>query len=206
MRRFFFAAVLTAAIAPEASAQIYKYKKKDGTVVYTDSLAQLPEQRRAHYNKLEQERERQRQEMIQRLGREEYERKEKERQLEKLRLEELDAQERARREAALNAAITELRARKEQRDASESTWRTKASEAKKKVDDLLADFNRTQESYQSLATKASFSLLPGQQQQMVELKEKLDELEKELDAAIEYLEFGLPEEARRAGVPPGWIR
>ncbi len=197
---------LLCALAPDARAQIYKYKKGDGSVVYTDNLSQLPDDRRAYYNQLEQQKERQRQEQIARLGKEEFERQEKEKQLEALKLQELDEAERARRAAAINAALDEMRERKKERDASQSSWETKAKEAKKKVDDLLAEFNTTQEKYQNLATKASFTLLPGQQQEQIDLKAKLDKLEKDLDTAIEYLEFGLPEEARKAGVPPGWIR
>ena len=44
-------------VSTGASAQVYKFKKKDGTVVYTDSLAQLPPDRRAYYNNLERQRE-----------------------------------------------------------------------------------------------------------------------------------------------------
>jgi hypothetical protein len=209
MRRWLFAlssAAVLFAFAPDASAQIYKYKKKDGTVVYTDSLAQLPDERRAYYNRLEQERERQRQEQMRSLGKEEFERRENERKLEELQRQELDEQERQRRAAAINAVLEQIKERQRERDSSQSVWRNKAAEARKKVDGLLAEFNTTQETYQNLATKASFTLLPGQQQEMLELKEKVDKLEKELDLAIEYLEFGLPEEARKAGVPPGWIR
>jgi hypothetical protein len=199
-------ALLLLALAPDASAQIYKYKKKDGSTVYTDNLSQLPEDRRTYYNKLEQERERQRQEEIQKLGKEEFERREKEKELEALKNQEIEATERARREAELNAVLELIRERQKNRDASQNTWQTKTAEAKKKVADLLAEFNTTQEKYQSLATRANFSLLPGQQQEMIDLKAKVDQLEKDLDAAIEYLEFTLPEEARRAGIPPGWVR
>ncbi len=192
--------------APDAHAQIYKYKKGDGTVVYTDNLSALPQDRRAYYNKLEQERDRLRQEQIQKLGKEEYERREKEQQLEALRLQELDEAERTRRAAAINAALEEITQRTKERDATRSSWETKAKDARKKVDDLLAEFNSTQEQYQNLATRVSFSLLPGQQKEMMGLKKKLDALEKDLDAAIEYLDFGLPEEARKAGALPGWIR
>jgi chromosome segregation ATPase len=209
MGRWIYAATtigMLLAVSPDASAQIYKYKKRDGSVVYTDNLSQLPDDRRAYYNKLEQERERQRQEQIQKLGKEEFERREQEKKLEELKNQELNETERARREAEINAVLERIRERQKARDASQTTWQNKAAEARKKVADLLAEFNATQEKYQSLATRASFSLLPGQQQEMIDLKAKLDQLEKDLDLAIEYLEFTLPEEARRAGIPPGWIR
>jgi hypothetical protein len=209
MRRWVFvlsSAAVFAAFAPEASAQIYKYQKKDGTIVYTDSLAQLPEDRRAYYNRLEQQREQKRQEQMRNLGKEEYERQENERKLKELEQQQLDEAERQRRAAEINAVLDQIRERHKERSASQSTWQTKASEAKKRVETLLAEFNTTQESYHNLAMKPQFTLLPGQYEEMTKLKEKLDQLEKDLDAAIEYQEFGLPEEARKAGIPPGWIR
>lgn len=192
-------------LGTEANAQIFKYKKPDGTVVYTDSLAQLPPARRAYYNRKLQEQERKRREAVQRLGKDEYERREKEKELEALRKRQMDEAERKRRIAAINAVLDDIRQRKKSREADEAAWRKKAKEAKEKVDRLLAEFNETQEKYKKLALNRAYAL-PGQQQERLELQKKLEKLEPELDAAIEYLNFGLPEEARKAGVPPGWIR
>lgn len=201
-----FALLLASAFfGAEANAQIFKYRKPDGTVVYTDSLAQLPPALRAYYNKKLQEQEQKRREAMQRVGKEEYERQEKEKELEALKRKQMDEAERQRRIAAINAALDEIRARKKSRESDEAAWKKKAKEAKAKVDQLLAEFNETQEKYKQLAMNRAFAL-PGQQQERLDLKKKLDKLEAELDAAIEYLNFGLPEEARKAGVPPGWIR
>ena len=192
--------------ADDAEAQIFKFKKKDGTIVYTDSLAQLPPKRRAYYNKKLQEREEKKQEQIRRLGKEEYERREKEKQLAALKEKQMDEEERQRRVAALNRVLSEMRQKVAKREAHKKEWQEKMAKAKKEVQRLLGEFNETQEKYKNLATKASFSLLPGQAQEMEKLRQKLPELEAQLDAAIEHLEFELPEQARKAGIPPGWLR
>jgi chromosome segregation ATPase len=206
MRWGWIAAFIVSALGGTAEAQIFKYKKGDGTVVYTDNLSQLPKERREHYNKLLAEREKKKEELISAIGQEEYDRRAKEKEKADLEKQQMEEGERQARLASLNSVLAEMRDKKKARDASEASWRAKAKEAKEKVDRLLAEFNATQEKYLSLATKASFTLLPGQQEEMAELEKKLGELEAELDGAIEYLEFGLYEEARKAGIPPGWIR
>ena len=39
-----------------------------------------------------------------------------------------------------------------------------------------------------------------------EIGRQMTEVQKEIDDARRDLEFGIPEEARKAGVPPGWLR
>ena len=47
---------------------------------------------------------------------------------------------------------------------------------------------------------------PGFQQTLVELQQKHKELEEEIRLAEDMLANVIPEEARKAGVPPGWLR
>ena len=70
------AAGLVLGLGADARAQIYKYTQGDGTIVYTDKLSDLPESKRAEYNRREAEAEQRREALVNMLGKEEVERRE----------------------------------------------------------------------------------------------------------------------------------
>lgn len=189
-----------------AQAEVYKYKKSDGTVVYTDKLSDLPKARRAYYNKRRAEREKQRRELERRLGKEEVERREAERKRKALVDQQLAESERQRRLRAIDAQLLEIRKRRKARADTKAEWTDRMKAARKRQRTLLEEFRKTQKAYQTLAIKPSFTLFPGQAKEKQRLLARLTQLEKELDAAIHEVSVVIPTEARKAGVPPGWVR
>ena len=69
LRRLTGIAVTTLFLLPGlAEAEIYKYTKKDGSVVYTDKLSQLPRERRAYYLRQQKAQEEERRKLEARIG------------------------------------------------------------------------------------------------------------------------------------------
>ena len=193
-----------------AEAQVYKYKKKDGTIVYTDSLAQLPS---SSPRLLQQPRKaaegapRERLEKARGKDSVEKERMEAERaRILKMKIEE---EERQRRLAAIDVQLKEVRCASEaDRPYREpaTKWKKRIQDAKADLKKKVAEFEKVQESYNSVAIKGGYGLFPGQAEQMQKDKKKLDALEREIDELNNELTVKIPEDARRAGVPPGWLR
>jgi len=120
-----------------------------------------------------------------------------------------EAQARADREARLaqmDAQIKGFRDRAEKREAAKAMWQTRYRAAKQQLDKLLIEFRQTQEQHGQLAMRADFTLLPGQNKDKQDLEAKLAQLEAAIDQTILELDVRIPEQARKAGVPPGWIR
>ena len=200
---FVFAGLL---VSKSARGEIYKFVKPDGTIVYTDNLAQLPSERRAHYNKLLEEADRRRRELESQIGKEELKKREMEAERGELLRKQAASRERARRLQAIDKELLAIREKRQAQEASKASWQKRVKDEKEKLEKLLKEFNETQETYRGLATKASFTLLPGQQEQMEAARVRLEELEREIDSSVELLSVTIPEEARKAGIPPGWLR
>jgi hypothetical protein len=93
---------------------------------------------------------------------------------------------------------------------SEEYWRNRYKEAKDKVAELQAEFDRTQTNLnqmQSSLAATGGSQLPGDAggDAFRTLMAHRDEVKQQLDDAKAALD-GLEDEARKAGVPPGWVR
>ena len=90
--------------------------------------------------------------------------------------------------------------------AKKKLWKEKANQAQKQVTDLtsLCDALRLQLA-EAVNTKAIFSR-PGDIARAEKTDEDLKRCEHDLERARRYLEEGLPDEARRNGIPPGWLR
>lgn len=192
--------------AEAAEAQIYKYERSDGSVVYTDSLAELPNDRRAYYNRRQAEFDAQAREEEAALGAEEAERRRLERERAELAAKEIAEAERRERMAALDAQLARYRHQKLAAAADERRWRDRMKQARSQLQNLLAQFRKKQEEHQNLAMKPDFTRLPGEAQKQENLARELKTLEAAVDAQIELVEVKIPEEARRARVPPGWLR
>ena len=190
----------------EAEAQVYKFTNKDGSVVYTDKLSDLPPDRRAHYARLEEEAAQRRQAQENMLGKEEVARREAEADKQRLATAQLEEAERQRRMADLDAVLQDLERRRDARDKSRAYWQQRHKKAKETLQQKLTEFRQTQEAFNALAIKPAFTLFPGQAEERDRLKAAMDKLEGEVDAAILELYTTLPDDARKAGVPPGWIR
>jgi colicin import membrane protein len=196
---------LVLALLPAAAhAQIFKYVKPDGTVVYTDNLSQLPPKRRAYYNKMLAEQERAEKELEAKIRDEQKTRERAEARRRALRQNaETAGQDRL---AALEAEIARLRAQNEARERAKAEWRKRYLSLRSRLDQKLEAYRQTQQKYDALAIRADYALFPGQVKEKNELRAQLEKLEKEIDALAHELNVELPAEARKAGIPPGWIR
>jgi chromosome segregation ATPase len=207
MRRLmFFLALSSLALPSAAFADLFKYTKKDGSVVYTENLAEVPADRREFYQQRIAEREAERRALESSVGKEELERREAEAERARIERQAADDAERAQRLAQLDAQLRAYAEKHKKLDASKSQWQGRMRSAKAKLAQLLKEFQDTQAKHGSLAFRASHTLLPGQAEQQEQLAAKLKDLEQQIDAMIVEVEETIPDEARKAGVPPGWIR
>jgi hypothetical protein len=189
-----------------AHAEVYKYKKKDGTIVYTDNIGELPPDRRAVYEKEKEQREQAHRELEQKLGKEEVARREAEAKKKELERAQMDEKERAQRMAAIDATLKEIQAKSGARAAGRDQWRKRISDARQKLDATLASFRAKQDEASAISIKPSYSWLPGEGEKLEQLKKELDVLEKQIDGLIDEIDNRIPEEARKAGIPPGYLR
>lgn len=191
--------------AGSARADIYKFQKPDGTVVYTDNLAQLPPDKREYYNKLREEREEKRREAERTLGKEEVQRREAEAQKAALEQARMEEAERQKRLSAIDETLKVIQQKTKDREANRETWRKRMQDAVARQVELLKQFNALQERVSQLVLK-SYTLLPGEAEELEKSRKQLGELEKAIDQQIEEVEVRIPDEARKAGIPPGYLR
>jgi hypothetical protein len=172
-------------------AEVYKYVDKKGTVHYTDDPDQLPEPQRSKVLRELEEKIRKEQERRRKL---------KEQGLE-------DPEERlppAPKPAPSGPhPATE---RLESRKASKKAWEARADKARelvakleKKCEDLKTERDINNRDRLTAAR-------PGAGRRYRKALAAYQACQKALETARNYLEVELPEEARKAGVPPGWIR
>jgi uncharacterized protein DUF4124 len=208
MRRSIPIAIIAGSLSlgSPAGAEIYKYKNKNGTVIYTDNLAQLPPEMREFYNKQREEREEKRRQLEKAVGREELERREAEAKKAELQRAQLEEAERQRRIAAIDAQLKLYQAKDKERESQKTMWQRRMKTAKDRLEKELADYKKVSEEYENIAIKPSFTLLPGEAEAMEKAKEQMMQLEAAIDKDVLEIEVTIPEEARKAGVPPGWIR
>jgi Domain of unknown function (DUF4124) len=90
--------------------------------------------------------------------------------------------------------------------AKKKVWKEKVKQARDEVTNLtaLCDSLRSQLG-EAMNAKAVFSR-PSDIARAEKADADLKQCEQNLDSARRYLEEDLPDEARRSGVPPGWLR
>ncbi len=89
---------------------------------------------------------------------------------------------------------------------AKAAWKDKMSAARKLVADLEARCKNTQRERDSKARARLTLGRPMDRAQADKSEKDLAECRKQLEAARRNLNVELPEEARRNGVPPGWLR
>lgn len=193
-------------VSPAALAEIYKYKKPNGQVIYTDNLADLPPERRDFYAKRKAERDLERREEEQRVGKEELERREAEAKRAELERASIADQERADRLRLIDLQLEAIKKKRLEREASREAWTQRMKAARDLLAKRLADFRAVQERHDAIAIKPSLTFLPGEAEELEKLRLEKERLEKEVDQSIEEVEVTIPEEARKAGIPPGYVR
>lgn len=170
-------------------AEVYKYIDKKGNVHYTDNPDMLPEPQRSK--------------VLKEL--EEQIKKEQERRLKEPGIEgphERLPSRTHRVEKHPNTATKRLK----QRKASRKTWKQRGEKAREKVAELekkCAELKTERD--RSNTDRLTFSK-PGAGQRYQKAQAAFQKCQQDLEKARTYLEDGLPEQARKAGIPPGWIR
>lgn len=190
----------------DASAHIFRYTKPDGTVAYTDKLSDLPKERRAYYNRLLAELEKKNEEAEREAERDQAEIRKAEAERQRLERARIAARKRRERLAALDATIEALRERNRARQRAKEQWTKRLESTRRELDRKLKAYRTTKRDWQALAIQAEYALFPGQVKKKQELREKMLKLQREVDALVHELNVEIPEEARKAGVPPGWLR
>ena len=189
-----------------AHAEIYKYTLPDGTTIYTDKLSDLPKDVRAKYARRAAEKAKRRARLEASVGKREAARREAE-EKRKAQLERQIAEAQAlQRQQEIRALIKRIDKSAAKEAEKKAKWQKRVIEARSRVKGLFEEFKKTREAYDTLAVRADFTLFPGQNQKKGELRKKLEKLEKELDEALKELNEKIPDEARKAGIPPGWLR
>jgi len=96
--------------------------------------------------------------------------------------------------------------------ARETAWRERMRDAKKRLvalekayHDLEKERDEAKQNWGG-PTTGRFMAEAAAEQRVRELEEKMVELKKDLDEVRNDVEVAIPDEARRAGVPPGWLR
>jgi uncharacterized protein involved in exopolysaccharide biosynthesis len=175
-----------------AGSQVYKWVDKKGRVHYTDNPDQLPEPQRSRVldeleKKIEKERKRR----------------------EKLKEQGIDVPERLpppppprAQKQGPHPATNRLK----QRQAAKAKWSGMAERARERVAsleekcaELKAERDRDNQDRLTMSR-------PGAGQRYQKSRTAYQDCQKNLEAARHYLEVELPEQARKNGVPPGWIR
>jgi hypothetical protein len=199
---------------PSNGAETYRWVDKNGVIHFTDDPEELPEPQRTR--------------VLRELERQEQERQEKER-LETLHRsapppapapetepgtpeqpsvpdERLPAEPAAEEPPAPPApSVFPGTQRLEARKQSELRWREKAKQARDTVATLEAQCKKL-EAQRDQARNASLTLgRPGDNQAHQKAYQEHAQCRAKLKTARTYLNDDLPEEARRAGVPPGWL-
>ena len=199
--------ISTFAAPPTAYGQVYKYEKPDGTVIFTDDLAELPPERRAYYNQKEEAAREKAERARARMTPEERRAAELAEERKKLMEAEMEEAARQARLREIDAFLRDWRTKQEEAADQVGFWLEKKQKAEQNLASALAKYRDAQAEWSSLALKKiNFSLFPGQNARLQELQESLPKLEAEVDAANTYLTETLPDEARKAGLPRGWAR
>lgn len=97
----------------------------------------------------------------------------------------------------------------EERDADrKAEWQLRMKVAKQKLADAERRYRELEEKknilLQGWGGPASGHLEGREEADRID--QQMKQVQKEIDDARNYIEVGLPDEARKAGVPPGWLR
>lgn len=190
---------------PAVAQDVFRYVRPDGSVTFTDSLAALPEKVRGEYNAKLAAREAQRAELERSLGKDELERRDAEAQRARVQQEIADQAERQARLEAIDARLKAYAEADRQRQSQKKHWQDRVRSAKARLQKLYQDFKAAEASYAEISMRVSQTLLPAGDE-LAQAKATMDLLVPQIDAAIADIELKIPDEARRANIPPGWLR
>jgi len=199
-------AIMSAWASPALAQDVFRWVKADGSVTYTDNLSALPDKLRAEYNAKIAAREAARAELERTVGKDELARREAEAELKKIQAAGIEESDRAERMGKIEARIKQIDEANKQKAGEKAKWQARMRAARANLQKLFKDFQAAEARYNELGTRASFTLLPGQAEELEKAKEAMDKLGPQIDQAVLEIEQKIPDEARRAGIPPGWLR
>lgn len=203
------AALVVAGLAPDAHAQdgeIYKYVKPDGTVVFTQSLAEVPPAKRKEYQKAQQARAEERERLERTIGKDELLRREAEAERQRVEREAQNAADREARLRAIEDRLADGARRREAEDKLKQTWQQRMKGAKQRRAQLWAEYQKAKAEWEALAMRAPGTLFPGEAEARDAAADRMKKLEPQIEEANAEVEEKIPDEARKAGIPPGWLR
>jgi hypothetical protein len=93
-------------------------------------------------------------------------------------------------------------------DEAKAEWQYRMREWRRRLSDAESQHRKLeQERTELIRAWGSIALAPpAYRQRAVELELQLKEVETEIETARNMIDTVLPDEARKAGVPPGWLR
>ncbi len=99
-------------------------------------------------------------------------------------------------------------ATEEQEAAAKAMWQNRLREWKQQRADAEKQYQKLEQERTSLlGVRGSAALAPIENRQKAEqLQQQMEKVQQEINEARDMVEKVIPEEARRAGVPPGWLR
>ncbi len=87
-----------------------------------------------------------------------------------------------------------------------SYWQNLLKSAQQKLLNLTNNYARLGEEIGKLQSQGEMAFLPANRQKRADLEREKARTWQELQETKTYIERDLPEQARKAGVPPGWVR
>lgn len=188
---FLCGAALVCLLHSPGRAEVYKYVDKKGTVHYTDDPDQLPEPQRSKVL----------QELEEKIKKEQERRRKLKEQGIKVPDERLPPPPPPRPNRPHPA--TE---RLKQQKAKRKVWEERGQKARDQVAELEEKCAELKEERDRNKTDSLTFSRPGAGKRYQKSQAAYDNCQNDLKKARNYLNDVLPEQARRAGVPPGWIR
>ncbi len=93
-------------------------------------------------------------------------------------------------------------------EAARSEWKGRLGDWKDRLLEAKTQYRDLDREYKELLGRwGSLALAPGQDRlKAQQIEQRMKEVQKEIDEARNMIEVVIPEEARKAGVPPGWLR
>lgn len=174
-------------------AEVYKYVDKKGTVHYTDDPDQLPEPQRSKALR----------ELEEKIKKEQERRRKLKQQGIEVPNERLPP---APAPQPVPSGPHPSAKRLEKHKASRKAWEEKAEKARQRVEELAKKCAEL-ETERDLSNRDRLTgARPGANQRYQKVLADYKHCQQELKSARKYLEVTLPEQARKSGVPPGWVR
>jgi chromosome segregation ATPase len=96
---------------------------------------------------------------------------------------------------------TDQEARKEEWQQRIGDWKERLADAEKRYKAL-----EDERSVINMRWGTTANALPAYRTRAIELEEEMTRVQKEIDEARNMINVVIPDEARKAGVPPGWLR